>query len=75
MHAGGQEFESLNLHHISVTIASRSHPFPIPNTKVKLENADGTYRATCWESRKLPVQKASVLILKLFITKNNTLYK
>ena len=30
-------------------------PVPIPNTKVKLYCADGTYRVTCWESRSLPV--------------------
>ena len=30
-------------------------PVPIPNTVVKHINADGTWLATAWESRKLPV--------------------
>ena len=29
-------------------------PVPIPNTVVKLSSADGTARATVWESRSLP---------------------
>ena len=29
-------------------------PVPIPNTKVKLLEADGTARAAVWESRWLP---------------------
>ena len=29
-------------------------PVPIPNTEVKLLSADGTARATGWESRTLP---------------------
>ena len=29
-------------------------PVPIPNTEVKLLNVDDTWRATAWESRKLP---------------------
>ena len=29
-------------------------PVPIPNTEVKLYSADGTARATVWESRSLP---------------------
>ena len=29
-------------------------PVPMPNTEVKLLNADGTWRATARESRKLP---------------------
>ncbi len=29
-------------------------PVPIPNTEVKLSSADGTARATEWESRTLP---------------------
>ena len=29
-------------------------PVPIPNTEVKLPSADGTARATVWESRSLP---------------------
>ena len=29
-------------------------PVPMPNTEVKLLNVDGTWRATAWESRKLP---------------------
>ncbi len=29
-------------------------PVPIPNTEVKLFCADGTARATVWESRELP---------------------
>ena len=29
-------------------------PVPIPNTEVKLSSADGTARATVWESRSLP---------------------
>jgi hypothetical protein len=29
-------------------------PVPIPNTEVKLFCADGTARATAWESRSLP---------------------
>ena len=29
-------------------------PVPIPNTTVKTEEADGTMRATAWESRWLP---------------------
>ena len=32
-------------------------PVPIPNTVVKHINADGTWLATAWESRKLPVKK------------------
>ena len=31
-------------------------PVPIPNTEVKLSNADGTARETVWESRKPPDQ-------------------
>ena len=30
-------------------------PVPIPNTEVKLSSADGTARATVWESRSLPI--------------------
>ena len=29
-------------------------PVPIPNTEVKLLSADGTWRATSWESRTQP---------------------
>ena len=29
-------------------------PVPIPNTKVKLQCADGTARVTLWESRSSP---------------------
>ena len=29
-------------------------PVPIPNTEVKLKCADGTARATGWESRRPP---------------------
>ncbi len=29
-------------------------PVPIPNTEVKPSSADGTARATLWESRALP---------------------
>ena len=29
-------------------------PVPIPNTEVKLSNADGTAWATVWESKTLP---------------------
>ena len=32
-------------------------PVPMPNTEVKLLNVDDTWRATAWESRKLPEQK------------------
>jgi hypothetical protein len=30
-------------------------PLPIPNRAVKLLSADGTWRATSWESRSPPV--------------------
>ena len=33
---------------------SRVTPVPIPNTEVKPATADGTARATAWESRSLP---------------------
>jgi hypothetical protein len=33
---------------------SRATPVPIPNTEVKPATADGTARATLWESRSLP---------------------
>ena len=36
-------------------------PVPIPNTVVKHINADGTWLATAWESRKLPVYMAVVV--------------
>ena len=32
----------------------RATPVPIPNTEVKPLGADGTARATAWESRKPP---------------------
>jgi hypothetical protein len=57
LHAGGQEFESLNLHHTSGNNSLGDTPVPIPNTQVKPENADGTYKETCWKSRKPPDQK------------------
>ena len=39
-------------------------PVPIPNTEVKLFSADGTARATVWESRSSPylLIKASIKI-------------
>ena len=37
-----------------VTLSAGSTPVPIPNTEVKPAGADGTARATAWESRKSP---------------------
>ncbi len=37
-------------------------PVPIPNTEVKLFSADGTARATWWESRSLPDLSLKVVI-------------
>ncbi len=38
----------------TAVIAKRIQPVPIPNTEVKLFSADGTARATVWESRSSP---------------------
>ena len=35
--------------------STRATPVPIPNTAVKPRSADGTARATWWESKTLPV--------------------
>src|ERR1044071_7578008 len=41
-------------HHFSGGCVKRATPVPIPNTEVKPLGADGTARATVWESRKPP---------------------
>src|ERR1041384_6442678 len=41
-------------HHFSGGCVERATPVPIPNTEVKPLGADGTARATVWESRKPP---------------------
>src|ERR1700747_996198 len=41
-------------HHFSGGCVERATPVPIPNTEVKPLGADGTARATAWESRKPP---------------------
>ncbi len=38
----------------TVTMRLWETPVPIPNTTVKPQAADGTWRGTAWESRKLP---------------------
>ena len=38
--------------------STKDTPVSIPNTEVKLCNADDTWWATAWESRKLPVIEA-----------------
>ena len=38
----------------SVMMRLRETPVPIPNTIVKTQAADGTWRGTAWESRWLP---------------------
>lgn len=45
--------------HIQLNLFSGGHrrgetPVPIPNTEVKPSTGDGTSRAVCWESSKLP---------------------
>ena len=30
-------------------------PVPIPNTEVKLNSAEDTWRVTAWENRKMPI--------------------
>ena len=32
-------------------------PVPIPNTEVKLNSAEDTWRVTAWENRKMPTSK------------------
>src|SRR3954471_23340790 len=41
-------------HQFSGGCVERATPVPIPNTEVKPLGADGTARATVWESRKPP---------------------
>jgi hypothetical protein len=43
-----------NAHKFSGGCVERATPVPIPNTEVKPLGADGTARATVWESRKPP---------------------
>ena len=43
-----------NAHKFSGGCVERATPVPIPNTEVKPLGADGTARATAWESRKPP---------------------
>ena len=43
-------------------------PVPIPNTKVKLQCADGTAGVTLWESRLSPGNKETIkFILVVFV--------
>ena len=42
----------------------RATPVPIPNTEVKPLGADGTARATAWESRKPPGLSPEISDLK-----------
>jgi hypothetical protein len=53
-------------HRFSGGCVERVTPVPIPNTEVKPLGADGTARATAWESRKPPgLLKRSPLRLRL----------
>ena len=45
-------FKRINLYLVIMPL--KVTPVPIPNTMVKLQGADGTARATVWESRLLP---------------------
>jgi hypothetical protein len=47
----------------------RVTPVPIPNTEVKPLGADGTARATVWESRKPPGLFTEISDLKFEISK------
>ena len=47
----------------------RVTPVPIPNTEVKPLGADGTARATAWESRKPPGLFAEISDFKFEISK------
>lgn len=44
-------FKRINLYLVIMPL--KVTPVPIPNTMVKLQRADGTARATVWESRLL----------------------
>ena len=51
--ASGAE-QTLAKHKISGDNSLRDPPVPIPNTEVKPQHADGTWRATARESRSSP---------------------
>ena len=51
-------FERITFFHISGDYGFKVTPVPIPNTKVKLEIADGTAGAALWKSRLLPGRKS-----------------
>ena len=46
--------EALRMPIVSGGYIEKAIPDPIPNSEVKLLGADGTARATVWESRTLP---------------------
>ena len=53
------KFTLLSIVNFSIIVFFGGHseevpPVPIPNTEVKLFSADGTARATVWESRSSP---------------------
>ena len=54
-----------------VAMRLRETPVPIPNTTVKTFTADGTMRATAWESRWLP----DIFINMIFISDEKLLLK
>src|SRR6186713_1383783 len=58
-----QEMPGTELHSVPAQVSGdrteRVTPVPIPNTEVKPLRADGTARATLWETRSLPGLKSS----------------
>ena len=51
LHAGGQRFDPVILHHIFSDDSCEVPPVSLPNTEVKLTNAEGTWLGTAWEIR------------------------
>ena len=47
-------FQNSRFNRVSGDRTERVTPVPIPNTEVKPLRADGTARATAWETRSLP---------------------
>src|SRR5687768_12009505 len=55
LHRSSDRLEGGGLEIFPVAHGERETPLPIPNRAVKPLSADGTWRATSWESRSPPV--------------------